>query len=277
MSEAALHRAMRALAEVSDQLVLVGGTAQRLFPMHPLGRDPGFDLLSTEDVDLAAPLAIRVPAETDLLERLREAGFEAKVSGADRAKWTYPLRDGDGAYLEFIAPRVGSGIKRNEQPDLVLRFSGIHAEKLPNVHALLHRPWEVELESADTRIRFQVVNPITYIAQKLITMQGRPPLKRGKDLLYVFDTLAIFGDHLDILGEQESVLLPALNKKQRRSVAKAFKEHCTQDGPTTRTAAAIASEQRPSPPTSPQIATACTRFLPRLLPGLLGEATNDER
>ena len=108
-------------------------------------------------------------------------------------------------------------------------------------------------------------------------MQGRPPLKRGKDLLYVFDTLAIFGDHLDILGEQESTLLPALNKKQRRSAAKAFKEHCTQDGPTTRTAAAIASEQRPSTQTSPQIATACARFLPRLLPGLLGEGANDER
>lgn len=269
MTEAALLRAMRALEAVQGHLVVVGGTAQRLFPLHPLGCDPGYSLLATEDVDLAAPLGLQHDGSQGLLDRLLEAGFEVKVRGAEDPAFIYPLRDQEPAYLQFIANLTGSGSKRGGERDRLMCFSGIHAEKLRHVDVLLHSPWDVQLTSGGIALSVRVVNPSAYLVQKLLTLGERAPAKRAKDLLYVFDTLAIFEGALRQLGDQAGALLPVLSHKAWKKVRSSAEAHCFTEGAAAHEAADIAREQRRSPPSAAQIASACALALPRVLPDVL--------
>ena len=269
MTEAALLRAMRALEAVQDHLVVVGGTAHRLFPLHPLGRDPGFALLSTEDVDFAAPLGLQHDGSRELLDRLLEAGFEEKIRGAEDPAFIYPLRDQEHAYLQFIANLTGSGTKRSGEKDRLMRFSGIHAEKLRHVDLLLHSTWYVQLSADGIALPVRVVNPSAYLVQKLLTIGERAPAKRAKDLLYVFDTLTIFADALRQLGDQAGTLLPVLSINARKKIRRSADAFCFTDGVTAQEASNIAQEQRQPPPTAAQIVSACSVALPRVLPELL--------
>lgn len=145
MTEHALVCAMRALDKVKDSLVVVGGTAHRLFPQHPLGTDPGFALLTTEDVDVAAPLELQHDGSQALLERLTEAGFTEEVRGADEPAYIYTLGGRDAACVQFLAHLAGSGTRRDGRRDRLLRFSGIHAEKLRHVDVLMDTTCDVPL------------------------------------------------------------------------------------------------------------------------------------
>lgn len=273
MTDAALLRAMRALEDVQDHLVVVGGTAHRLFPLHPLAQDPGFDLLTTEDIDFAAPLELQHDGSRQLLDRLLEAGFEESIRGAEYPAFTYPLRGQERTYLQFVANLTGSGTTRSGEKDRLMSFSGIHAEKLRHIDVLLHAAWKVELEAEGLPLSVRVVNPSAYLLQKLLTLGERATPKRAKDLLYIFDTLTLFGESLRALGEQAQALVPELSRKTGNKIKKAAETYCFTDGPAAHEAAKIAQEQRQSPPTATQIVSACEFALPRVLPDLLGAAS----
>lgn len=272
MIEVTLVRAMRALEDVRDRLVVVGGTAHRLFPLHPWGRDPGFDLLVTEDVDLAAPLELQHDGSRRLLDRLLEAGFEEEVRGAQEPAYIYPLQGQGSSYLQFIANLTGSGRKRGGAKDRLMRFSGIQAEKLRHVDILLHSAWNASLESEGLALQVQVTNPSAYLVQKLLTLEGRIPAKRGKDLLYIYDTLTIFSESLTQLGDQMKALVPELSRKAKERASRTASNHCFTDGETAAYAAKIARAQRQRPPTAADIAAACKLGLPRVLPALVHTA-----
>jgi len=273
VTEATLLRAIRALEEVQDHLVVVGGTAHRLFPLHPLGRDPGFALLATEDVDFAAPLELQRDGSHQLLDRLREAGFEEKVRGTEEPAFIYPLRGQETTYLQFIANLTGSGRKRSGDRDRLMRFSGICAEKLRHVDVLLHATWDVSLEAEGTALQVRVANPSAYLVQKLLTLEERIPAKRAKDLLYIFDTIAIFSESLSQLGDQAETLVPMLSRKARKKITSAAAIHCFTEGATAREAAKIAQDQRQLPPTATKIVAACALGMRRILPDLLRVAS----
>lgn len=269
MTENVLERALQALASVADRLVVVGGTAHRLFPLHELGRDPGYELLVTEDVDVAAPLELQHDGGRDLLDRLLRAGFEEEVRGADEPVYAYRLPGDESAYLEFIADLVGGGGKRDGGRDRSMRFSGIHAQKLRHVGLLLHAPWEVETRSHGDALRLRVANPVAFMTQKLLVLRKRPPAKQFKDLLYVFDTLAIFADSLHELGKRAPRLVPELPAKAKNTILRTARELCFAETAVSRGAAAAAAEQRDRPPDSPQIVAACQLGLRRILAHVL--------
>jgi len=225
--------------------------------------------LATEDVDLAAPLELQHDGSRRLLDRLLEAGFDEEVRGAEEPAFIYPLRGQERAYLQFIANLTGSGTKRSGDRDRLMRFSGIHAEKLRHVDVLLHATWNVRLEAEGIARPVRVANPSAYLAQKLLTLEERPSAQRAKDLLYVFDTLAIFAESARQLGEQAETLVPPLSKKARAKITRAAEAHCFTEGTTAHEAANIARDQRQNPPTAAHIASACAFALPRVLPGLL--------
>ena len=153
MNEPILVQALAALAPVREHLVVVGGTAHRLFPLHVYGEALDHELLTTEDVDLAAPLQLAQAGGEDLAARLRAAGFEAEVRGAEEPCHRY--RFGQTiATLQFIAPLQGSGLNRSGRRDRSLRFSGIVAEKLRSVELLLDAPWPLELDEFFDKIGF---------------------------------------------------------------------------------------------------------------------------
>lgn len=80
MSEHTLALALECLGDLSARWVVVGGTAHRMFPRHPLGQEPGFELLTTEDVDLAAPLELRHDGRRDLLDRFRDSDIAREAA-----------------------------------------------------------------------------------------------------------------------------------------------------------------------------------------------------
>lgn len=273
MTERALLLAMRALETVRGHLVVIDGTAHRLFLLHPLAQDPGFDLLMTEDIDLAAPLELQHDGSRQLLDRLLTAGFEPRVSGAEYPAYTYPLQNHSSAYLQFIANLTGSGTTRDGSRDRLMRFSGIHAEKLRHVDVLLHAPWEANLEREGDSISVRVANPSAYVLQKLLTLRDRRPAKRAKDLLYIFDTLALCSDTLSELGDQTQALVPELSNKAAKRARTTADEHCFTEGRSAHEAARIAGDQRQAPPTAQRVVAGCRLGLTRMLPTLFPVGT----
>lgn len=266
----ALERALQALEPVSEHLVVVGGTAQGLFQHHPLATPTDDTPLATEDVDLAASRDVPKRSDLDLLGNLHAAGFEDQVRGADEPTWIYCLREHPANYVQFITQLTGSGTTRKGDKDRLLHFAGLAAEKLRHVEVLLNSPWRLPLSAEGQAVIARVVNPSAYVAQKLLTLEGRSAEKRGKDLLYVFDTLTRFGRSADLLGRQEGELLGHLTKKQSKAARAAFAKHCLVVGDAIRRAARVAGDQRRPAPTEDQIRLAFERYLPRMLPGLLG-------
>ena len=147
-----------------------------------------------------------------------------------------------------------------------MRFSGIHAEELRHLDILLHATWEVQLEADGVALRIRVVNPSAYLVQRLLTLEERLPAKRAKDLLYIFDTLAVFSESSSQLGDRAEALVPALSARAREKIRRAARIHCQTHGTTAGQAGRIAMDQRRLPPTAAQIVAACALGLPRALP-----------
>lgn len=289
LNEVALARALIALEEVRERLVVVGGTAHRLYARHPLARETGQMPLTTEDVDLAAPGDLSSTRDQRLLQGLLAAGFDEVVRGAEEPTFLYTLRSDAQTYIQFVAHATGSGRKRSGERDRLMTFSGIRAEKLGHVDILLHAPWTVTMDvdpsggplsprdrvaaapsgAEGNTLDVHVANPPAYLAQKLLTLASRPFDKRGRDLLYVFDTLALFGDALDRLGSQARELVPGLTAKRARAARLAVERHCQPDATAIRQATRIARDLRRSTPPPDQLASAIRRNLPRVLPQLL--------
>ncbi|HKX46410.1 MAG TPA: GSU2403 family nucleotidyltransferase fold protein [Planctomycetota bacterium] len=264
MSDLVLVRALAELQPLRDALVVAGGAAHRLFPRHELGRMPAWELLTTEDVDVAArrELELAHADSTRVRDALQRAGFEERLVGAERAAHRYVLPGAEG-YLEFLAPRVGSGRRRDGTPVGEFHFGGVVAQVLPDVALLLHAPWAALLADA---VEVSVVNPIAYLCQKLVVLPERHPWsKRAKDLLYVYDTLAVFEARLPELVRRAPVLRPPLTPKQARRIAKVLDSHFTQITDDLREAARIAAAQRTAPPSPEQMARACSAALPGLV------------
>ncbi len=79
-ADADLVRALGALRPCLPDLVLVGGSAHRLFRFHPWAAPGEFQPLTTEDTDLLAPLRLKRRGRS-LHELLIDAGFEVRLSG----------------------------------------------------------------------------------------------------------------------------------------------------------------------------------------------------
>lgn len=261
--EEALARALQCLAPVCERLVVVGGAAHRLFPLHELASAPGFELLTTEDVDFVTPLDLAYDGSPELVDRLAQAGFREEVGGASYAAHRYRLPGGNAPYLQFLAPRRGSGITRSGERDRRLRFSGITAEKLPHVDVLLHEPWSLELP--DDAGEARVANPVAFLVQKGLIMEARSPAKRGKDVLYIYDTLALFAGSFDALAVSATRLVPRLSRKARTRLRRNLEAHCFRGCDATIEAALIARNQRLRPPTANLIAVACRSGLTGIL------------
>jgi hypothetical protein len=264
MNEPVLLRVLDGLIAVRDHVVLVGGTAHRLFPLHPLGAEPSHELLSTEDIDFAAPLELGHSGAGDLVASLAKVGFEEEVGGAERACHRYRF-EGGRETVQFIAPLVGSGERRGGSPDRRLVFSGIVAEKLRHVDVLLRAPWRLRV---DEHVSVLVADPVGFLVQKLLILPARSPAKRGKDVLYVFDTLSVFADRLDDLATAGEPTRAGLTVRQSKALHQSFARHFTELGDAAREAEVIARHQRADPPDARTIVRACRLGLSTLLPEL---------
>lgn len=226
------ERFVQALRPWLDRVVIVGGWAHRLYRWHPLAQPLDYPPLMTRDLDVAiTPNAL--PRGASVHERLTEAGFAEELSGEhDPPVSHYRLEPERGVFVvEFVTPLTGSSRKRSGAPDATEIIAGVSAQKLRYLELLAIAPWQVSLDpgrglqlSSPATVR--VPNPATYIAQKLLIRSKRKPAgKRAKDLLYIHDTIELFGDSLGDLNETwNHRVKPALEKKALRRLRESVDE-----------------------------------------------------
>jgi len=208
------------------KVVFIGGWAHRLYRERPEAVAPPYDALRTEDADIA--LAPGTIARTeDLRGRLIAWGFFEEMSGDDQPPVThYSLeREELGFYAEFLTPLQGSERRRDGSLNVTERIGGIVAQKLRHLDVLLIAPWVVTVgqdngfavpEAAVVR----VPNPVSFIVQKLLIHSRRKHDDRSKDVLYIHDTIELFGDALNQLNEIWCVsVAPQLRPSLKRKVA----------------------------------------------------------
>lgn len=222
-------RDVEAMAALIDALrpwharvVLVGGWAHRLHRLHPRAKVPSYQPVVTRDADVA--LDPRMPLHGNIAAALAKAGFRKKLSGEHRPPVShFQLGDDEtGFYAEFLSPLKGDG----RSDDATAEAGGITTQKLRHIDLLLVAPWTLDLTPShefpiSEPARMQVANPTSFIAQKLLIHDLRKPGKRSQDLLYIHDTLELFGAHLPELNRlwRDKVgpsLLPSDRKKVER-------------------------------------------------------------
>lgn len=209
-------RLAQALAPWSGQLVYVGGWAHRIHRLDPRASTPEHQAVFTKDTDLA--FASAEPIEGNIKEALVKRGFKEELSGDFKPPTAHYIlgEENKGFYAEFLTPLSGSGMKRTGEQDATLTKAGISAQKIRHLDILLVEPWVVTLKPEagvplESPMDIQVANPLAFMVQKFLIRDTRPPPKRAQDILYIFDTIGLFGG---LLGEfqfsWENVIGPRL-------------------------------------------------------------------
>ena len=219
-----------AIGPYLDRVVIVGGWAHRLFRLHPLAQTLPYAPLMTRDTDVAIPPGMRID-EGNLRERLLARGFTEEFLGDDRPPVThYQLRcDDAGFYVEFLTPLVGGEFRRDGTRDVTTSVSGVSAQKLRYLDVLLIAPWSVTPGSPGAPMNVMIANPVCYIVQKLLISGKRKPGERAKDVLYIHDTLELFGGSLQELralwiDSVRPMLGPGVEAKIRQASSRLFSE-----------------------------------------------------
>src|SRR5450755_917034 len=193
-------RLLEAIRPWLAHMVIVGGWAHRLHRFHPLATAQEYQPLRTRDVDLA--FSPDAPLHGDLRKALRNAGFREELSREHTPPVThYRLGEEDaGFYAEFLTAKKGSDLRRDGQRDMTVLKAGITAQKLRHLDLLLEAPWIVRI-GAETMpitrsVDLLVPNPVSFVVQKLLIHKRRDAQKKAQDILYIHDTLELFGASL---------------------------------------------------------------------------------
>jgi len=242
-------RLLQVLEPWLDEVVIVGGWAHRLHRLHPFGQSLAYAPLMTLDADIAVPPRLAVLDE-DIRQRLLAGGFREEFLGTDQPPAThYRLGTADsGFYAEFITPLVGSTYDRRSRRKATLEVAGVTSHQLRYVDLLLHRPWTVEVRERLFSGVVRVANPASFIAQKILIQGRRPSEDRAKDILYVHDTLQLFGSRLpELKQEWATSVSQRLQTRQRNALARAPQSLFGEVTDDIRRAARIAGPRIPSP------------------------------
>lgn len=204
LPEAAFGRLVECIGPYRDNVVIIGGWASQLYDFHPLAAPQPDPPLMTLDADVyleERPLS-HMPK---LNSRLAAYGFQEELAGSENPPVAkYHLPEAKGFFVEFLTDttRRAPGSER----DVTAGIEGVTAQKLDYLQLAMFQPWQVGPLS-DPRFQWpagavvQIVNPTSYIVQKILTHGRRQLNKRGKDVLYIYDTLIRFADRLPELRE----------------------------------------------------------------------------
>lgn len=245
----AFSRLVQALSPWGHQLVFVGGWAHRLYRLHPMAEAPAYQPLATLDADVA--FAEREPLEGNIKAQLLAAGFEEQLTGNHQppvSQYTLGEDELSGFYAEFLTPMTGSGRTRTGKPIATVQSAGITAQRLRYLELLLECPWTVTLDAdwgAESPMDLRIPNPVSFIVQKLLIHNQRLSGKKAQDLLYIHDTLELFGAQLDKLGAiWRDSLRGSMHENWVRNLMQAKDSAFVQMNDQIRDAAAIPSDRQ---------------------------------
>jgi hypothetical protein len=195
-------RLFAALEPWLDQIVIVGGWAHRLYRLHPDAQALDYPPLSTLDADVALSPTL-MTGGPGIHARLLAFGFEEEFFGETRPPATHYHLGGEtsGFYAEFLTPLVGSEYDRKQKRKAVMEVAGTSTQQLRHIELLLKSPWSIRVEHAEFAGRIQIANPVAFLAQKILIHRRRERQDRAKDILYLRDTLEVFGARLADLAE----------------------------------------------------------------------------
>ena len=228
-----------------DQVVIIGGWAHQLYRLHPHAQRLDYAPLTTLDTDVAVPAKLPV-GEQDIRARLLAHGFTEEFLGDDHSPATHYNLGGDasGFYAEFLTPLVGGEYDRNHNRKATMEIAGISSQQLRYIELLLHHPWSIDFESGGFAAKIQVANPVGFLAQKILIHEKRDREDRAKDILYMHDTLEVFGARLPELAELwRNTVAPQMRRRNTNAVSKASEDLFAELSDDIRRAAEISPER----------------------------------
>jgi hypothetical protein len=207
----------------------------------------------TLDADVALDTALTAQTPT-IRDALVANGFYEEFLGDDMPPATlYHLGDKDsGFYAEFLTPLTGSEYTRSGKRKATAQVAGVNSQQLRFIEVLLNHPWTVELRAADFELPapkvVRVANPAGFLAQKILIHNRRSAEDQAKDILYIHDTLQVFGAHLgDLRDEWSGRVRPGLHLNAAKIVKSADTWLFGEVNDIIRAAASIAADRRLTP------------------------------
>ncbi len=246
----ALAKLVQALSPWRAHLVIIGGWAHRIHRFDPRGNQLEYKPVFTHDTDLA--FANRAPIEGDMKTALIEHGFKERLVGEYKppvAHYTLGEENG-GFYAEFLTPLIGSGMKRSGEPDATISVGGISAQKIRNLDILLVDPWVIKLNehcgvSLPEPMDVQVAHPLCFMLQKFLIQKDRSANKKAQDVLYIYDTIELFGAMLDEFQQTwRTRVKPVLGERLSHTVLELSRETFFTVNDMTRRAALIPQDRK---------------------------------
>ena len=179
----------------------------------------------TLDTDVAVPARLQVTGQ-DVRERLVANGFEEERLGQDEPPAThYRLGDAKtGFYAEFLTPLFGAEHGRDGKPKATRRIAGVVSQQLRHLEIQPYAPWTGDIDRSNgfpvrDPKQVQIANPASFLAHKALIDEKRSHGKFAKDILYIHDTLEIFGARLgDLSLEWDTKLKPRIHPKSARKI-----------------------------------------------------------
>ncbi len=231
------------------EVVIIGGWAHQLYRRHPDAQQLDYSPLSTIDTDVALPGGL-LTHQPDIRARLLADGFTEEFLGDDHPPAThYHLAsESSGFYVEFLTPLVGSEYSRKHKRKTTIEISGVVSQQLRHIEILLQHPWTIDFPVSAIICKVNIANPVAFIAQKVLIQAKRGREDRAKDILYIHDTLEVFGARLAELRDlwQRSVA-PQLHKRDAAKVTRAADMIFADVTDDVRRASQISAERQLSP------------------------------
>jgi hypothetical protein len=242
-------RLLAALEPWLDQIVIVGGWAHRLYRRHPDAQALDYPPLSTLDADVALSPTL-ITGERGIHARLLAFGFEEEFFGEARPPATHYYLGGEnsGFYAEFLTPLVGSEYDRKHKRKAIMEVAGASTQQLRHIELLLNSPWSIQVEHAELSARIRIANPVAFLAQKILIHRRRERQDRAKDILYIRDTLEVFGARLpDLANLWRNDVAGNLPPRHANIVSRASREMFGRVSDDIRRAAEISAERALDP------------------------------
>jgi Nucleotidyltransferase len=214
---AVFFRLIAALRPLLDRVVIIGGWAHRLYRYRTDAIIPDYAPLFTSDADVVIPSNTVLPKT--LRKQLLANGFAEEFLGEDRPPVThYRLTDASSEfYAEFLTPLLGGGGRPGKTSDTV-EIGGVVAQKLRYLEILTIDSWRIGVDAPAPagQVVIRVVNAVSYIAQKLLIQGRRHPSDQARDIIYIHDTIELFGASL---GELRQLWLDSIRPQLPSRVA----------------------------------------------------------
>lgn len=224
-----------------------------MYHLHPAAQKLDFAPLMTLDADVALPRTL--PSQTPAIrDALVAYGFMEEFRGDDTPPATlYHLGEsGSGFYAEFLTPLSGGEYTRSGKRKATAQIAGVNSQRLRFIELLLNHPWTVELGEDNFGLHapkaVRVANPMAFLAQKLLIHGKRSADDQAEDILYIHDTLQVFGARLDDLRiEWTGRVRPGLHRRAVKEIETASDWLFGEITGVIRKAAAVAAGRRLSP------------------------------